>query len=90
MSQRRPKTVRMQLIERDFPGKTIEEIISQIGQRYVKQDLKRQRSILRHVVSKVVINLEGEIIRLELQPPFVYLSNLANSIGGGGTEEGAS
>lgn len=43
----------------------------------MQQSEQRQRAILRHVVSKVVINSEGTIVRLELQPPFTYLRDLA-------------
>jgi len=53
------------------------KVISEIGARYVQQSEQRKRAILRHVVDKVVINLEGMVIRLELQRPFTYLRELA-------------
>ena len=59
------------------------DVIAEIGIRYVQQSEQRQRAILRHVVSKVVINVEGTIIRLELQPPFTYLFDLAADETGG-------
>lgn len=57
-------------------------IIAEIGERYSQQDEKRQRDILRQIVSRVVINEDGEIVRLELQAPFTYLHSLRNGSGG--------
>ncbi len=57
-------------------------VIAEISKRYKKQDFKRQREILRQVVSKVVIDEAGQIIRLELHPPFTYLHYLKNGNGG--------
>lgn len=57
-------------------------VIAEIGVRYSQQDAKRQRDILRQVVSRVVIDETGKITRLELQPPFTYLHGLSDGVGG--------
>src|SRR5512143_3045856 len=36
-----------------------------------------QQDLLRHVVKRVVINPEGQVLRMELRPPFSYLHRLA-------------
>jgi hypothetical protein len=40
---------------------------------------ERQRDILKQIVSRVVINPAGRIIRIELLPPFNYLDGLHHS-----------
>ena len=45
-------------------------IIAEIADRYVLHTPERQRDILKQMVSRVVINPEGRIIRIELKPPF--------------------
>jgi hypothetical protein len=50
--------------------------VSEIAQRYPLHTPQRQRDILRQIVSQVVINLEGSIVRIELKPPFNYLDGL--------------
>lgn len=57
-------------------------IIAQIGERYSRQDSTRQRDILRQVVDRVVIDLHGHVLRLELKSPFIYLHQLAGGDGG--------
>lgn len=57
------------------------QVIAEIQARYIQQDVHNQRAILRHVVGKVVINEQGRIMRLELQPPFTYLRALAGENG---------
>ncbi len=58
------------------------EVIVEIGERYARQDSKRQREILRQIVSKVVIDEAGKVLRLELHPPFTYLHSLKTGNGG--------
>ncbi|MCA9895268.1 MAG: recombinase family protein [Anaerolineae bacterium] len=53
------------------------DILSQIGERYPQLDRETQREVLRKLVSKVILNAQGEVNRLELLPPFVYLSAIA-------------
>ncbi len=62
-------------------------VIAQIGERFGKQIVTRQRDILRQVVGKVVINPGGNVLRLELIPPFTYLRELAD--GGNGSKHKA-
>jgi DNA invertase Pin-like site-specific DNA recombinase len=54
-------------------------IIAEIADRYVLHTPERQRDILKQMVSRVVINPEGRIIRIELLPPFNYLDGLHHS-----------
>ena len=58
-------------------------IIAEIADRYVLHTPERQRDILKQMVSRVVINPEGRIIRIELKPPFNYLDGLHQSGGSG-------
>lgn len=51
-------------------------IIAEIADRYVLHTPQRQRDILKQMVSRVVINPEGRIIRIEWMPPFNYLDGL--------------
>ena len=53
-------------------------VIAQIGERFGKQNAKRQQDILRQVVGKVIIDPGGRVLRLELIPPFTYLRKLAD------------
>jgi hypothetical protein len=54
-------------------------IIAEIADRYVLRTAQRQRDILKQMVSRVVINPEGRIVRIELMPPFNYLDGLHHS-----------
>ncbi len=58
------------------------EVISEIGERYRRQDPQRQREILREVVDRVVVDHRGKVRKLVLKPPFVYLHQLAGGNGG--------
>ncbi len=58
------------------------EVISEIGERYRRQDPQRQREILRQVVDRVVVDHRGKVRKLVLKPPFVYLHQLAGGNGG--------
>ena len=58
------------------------EVISEIGERYRRQDPQRQREILRQVVDRVVVDHRGKVRKLVLKPPFVYLHELAGGNGG--------
>jgi DNA invertase Pin-like site-specific DNA recombinase len=62
-------------------------IIAEIADRYVLRTPERQRDILKQMVSRVVINPEGRIIRIELKPPFSYLDELYHSGGSDPREE---
>ncbi|MCA9892192.1 MAG: recombinase family protein [Anaerolineae bacterium] len=53
------------------------EILSQIGDRYARLDRETQREVLRKLVSKVIVDESGKVNRLELLPPFVYLTAIA-------------
>ena len=53
-------------------------VISTIDERFAHQLPQRQREILLHMVERVIIDLGGKILRLELKPPFKYLQSLAN------------
>ena len=51
-------------------------MIAKVADHYVLHTPEQQRDILKQMVSRVVINLEGRIVRIELQPPFNYLDGL--------------
>ncbi|PKO16645.1 MAG: hypothetical protein CVU39_07425 [Chloroflexi bacterium HGW-Chloroflexi-10] len=50
-------------------------IIAEIADRNVLRTSERQHDILKQMVGRVVINLEGRIIRIELKQSFNYLVN---------------
>jgi DNA invertase Pin-like site-specific DNA recombinase len=54
-------------------------IIAEIADRYILHTPERQRDILKQMVSRVVINPGGRIVRIELMPPFNYLDGLHHS-----------
>ena len=58
------------------------EVISEIGERYSRQESQRQRENLRQVVDRVVVDHRGKVRKLVLKPPFVYLNQLAGGNGG--------
>ncbi len=50
-------------------------MISRVGVVYNAPERSDQKELLRHVVSRVVIDNEGTI-SLELRAPFAYLHNI--------------
>jgi hypothetical protein len=59
-------------------------IISQIGVLYKSMELRDQKRLLREVVNKIVVNKQGNVLRMELLPPFGYLRLLSERVGGNG------
>lgn len=51
-------------------------IITKLGILYNKVDKESQRDLLRHIIKRVVIDVEGKIIEVELRTPFTYLRSL--------------
>ncbi len=54
-------------------------VIAEIADHYLLHTPQRQRDILKQMVSRVVINPEGRIVRIEWKPPFDYLDGLRHS-----------
>jgi DNA invertase Pin-like site-specific DNA recombinase len=52
-------------------------LIAKAGILYEEMEPQRQRDLLRHMVKRIVISAEGQIVRVELRSPFNYLYNLA-------------
>ncbi|MDX1995669.1 MAG: hypothetical protein SF029_25020 [bacterium] len=52
-------------------------IIAEIGERYGQQEPLLQREILRQVVSKLVVDMQERVVRLQLRTPFTYLQKLS-------------
>ncbi len=74
---------------------TLDEALSLIGKAGILFDrlpLQGQQDLLRHMVKRVVINLEGQILRMELRTPFSYLQQLAHhgAENSSGSKNGAS
>ena len=65
-------------------------IIAKVGILYNKLERSDQKDLLRQMVERVVVNLEGMIIRLELLPPFSYLRHVTERVqtSGGSAVEG--
>jgi hypothetical protein len=57
-------------------------VISKAGILFDKLERQGQRTLLQHMVKRVVINPEGQILRMELRAPFGYLHQLAAGEGG--------
>jgi hypothetical protein len=62
-------------------------IISRIGVLFRRLDASSQKELLREIVERVVVDPSGKVIRVELLPPFSYLHQLSDRVGGG---EGSS
>jgi hypothetical protein len=52
-------------------------IISRIGVLYQQLDRKSQKKLLREMIERIVVDVEGTIIRIDLLPPFAYLHDLS-------------
>ena len=59
-------------------------IIAKVGILYKNLVAKDQHELLRQMVKRVVVGLEGTILRVELLPPFAYLDELSRRVGGSG------
>jgi DNA invertase Pin-like site-specific DNA recombinase len=59
-------------------------LIAKAGILYDSMEPHSQRDLLRHMVKRIVISLEGQIVKVELRSPFHYLYNLVKG------EKGAS
>jgi hypothetical protein len=63
-------------------------IIAKVGILYNKLERSSQKKLLRNVVERVVVNVEGEIERVDLLPPFAYLREVCDKVSSGeGTSE---
>src|SRR5579859_7248714 len=57
-------------------------LIAKAGILFTRLPQQGQQDLLRHMVKRVVINPEGQILRMELRTPFCYLQKLANQAKG--------
>lgn len=55
-------------------------IIAKVGILYVNLDQDSQREVLREMVDRVVVDRAGNIVRMDLLPPFGYLNRLTNRL----------
>ncbi len=55
-------------------------IISKLGILYETLPHANQKLLLRNVVERVVVNPEGQIIRVDLLPPFAYLKDVNEKV----------
>ena len=55
-------------------------IISKIGVLFKDLDTSSQKDLLREIVERVVVDLSGKVVRVELLPPFSYLHGLSDRI----------
>ena len=51
-------------------------IISRISVLYEKLNKKQKRNLLRDVIERVIVDTTGNILKLELKPPFAYLQHI--------------
>jgi hypothetical protein len=54
--------------------------ISQIGVLYKGMELSNQKRLLKNVVSRVVVDAQGKLLRMELLPPFSYLRQISEKL----------
>jgi DNA invertase Pin-like site-specific DNA recombinase len=52
-------------------------IISRIGVLYHQLDRKQQKKLLRELFERIVVDVEGTIVRIDLLSPFAYLHDLS-------------
>ena len=62
------------------------QMIAQVGMVYNSLERNDQKELLRHMISRVVIDHEGSI-SLELRSPFSYLQDITKRIQYGAVEE---
>jgi DNA invertase Pin-like site-specific DNA recombinase len=64
-------------------------IIAKLGILYETLPRPDQKELLRNVVERVVLNPEGNVIRVDLLPPFAYLQEVSEKVRGrsGNTSE---
>ena len=55
-------------------------VISRIGVLYDGLEARQKQRLLRDVIERVIVDTEGNLIRLELLPPFAYLTTLCNRV----------
>jgi hypothetical protein len=58
-------------------------IIAKLGILYETLSRSDQKELLRNVVERVVVNIEGEIERVDLLSPFAYLQEVSEKVRGG-------
>jgi hypothetical protein len=58
-------------------------IISKLGILYETLSRSDQKELLNNVFERVVVNLKGEIERVDLLPPFAYLHDICEEVSGG-------
>jgi P4 family phage/plasmid primase-like protien len=52
-------------------------IISKMGVLYHQLERQQQKKLLREVIDRIVVDAEGNVLRIDLLPPFAYLHDLA-------------
>ncbi len=64
--------------EKDYFFKGLDDavrLLAKIGILYNRLELKLNRQLLLHLIERVVVNREGLIVRMDLRPPFGYLTS---------------
>ncbi len=55
-------------------------LIAKLGILYETLSRSDQKELLRHVVERVVVSPDGEIVRMDLLPPFAYLCEICAKV----------
>jgi DNA invertase Pin-like site-specific DNA recombinase len=55
-------------------------IISKIGVLYQQLERQQQKQLLREIVQRIVVDVEGTVLRIDLLPPFAYLHDLSHRV----------
>ena len=59
-------------------------LLAKLGILYDRLAQQERKFLLKQIVKKIVINLEGMIVKVEFYPPFSYLNELASCYGNNG------
>ena len=59
------------------------QVLSEIGEHYVKCVPEQQRAILLQMVERVIVTAEGQVRRIEWKSPFCYIQRLKDGTTGG-------
>jgi hypothetical protein len=65
------------------------QIIAKVGTIFGRIELQHQKKLLKEMIHRVVVNREGQIIDVELLPPFAFLRQISTQLIGADSCESA-
>lgn len=61
-------------------------ILSRVVDLYERLDDKARRRLLRILFKRIIIDTKGQILEVELNPPFEYLRTISDTLGSNGSQ----